>query len=83
MKRAWMLQGLVVAGWVAGAPAFGAEHENDLPEDAFLEFLGGFEDADGEWVDPMSLAELDANADSAEGEARIKAEPDGEENDEG
>lgn len=61
MGRIRMLQGLAVLGWFAGAPALASEEpEQELPGDAFLEFLGGFETADGDWVDPVSLAELDA-----------------------
>lgn len=60
MKRARMLQGLAIAGCFAAAPALGTEQDAP-PEDAFLEFLGGFETADGEWVDPMALAGLDSS----------------------
>lgn len=61
MKPAWFWQSLAVAGWFASAPALSADESSDPPEDAFLEFLGGFETADGEWVDPVALAELDTD----------------------
>ncbi len=79
MIRARVLQGLALASWVASAPALAADEQGEaLPEDAFLEFLGGFETADGDWVDPMSLAELDADGESSgdDGASRERDEDD-------
>ncbi len=32
-----------------------AADESDLPDEAFLEFLGSWEDAQGNWLDPIEL----------------------------
>ncbi len=60
LKRAWMLHALAMAGCLAAPAASGAEQDAP-PDDAFLEFLGSFETADGDWVDPLTLAGLDRN----------------------
>lgn len=60
LKSAWMLHGLAMAGCLAATAVNGAEQDAP-PDDAFLEFLGGFETADGDWVDPVTLAGLDRN----------------------
>ncbi|NNF51583.1 MAG: hypothetical protein HKN59_04010 [Gammaproteobacteria bacterium] len=73
MKPTSLLKGLAAAGCIAVGSVASAE-QDVLPEDAFLEFLGGFETADGDWVDPMSLAELDGDTD-----AEVKRESDDEE----
>ncbi len=80
MKPASLWQSLAVAGCVASSPALAADDSSDPPGDAFLEFLGGFETADGEWVDPVALAELDTDAITAGSDDA--AEVDGDEDDE-
>lgn len=50
MRAEWML-----AAWLAAMAAA-------PPDPELLEFLGTFETADGEWVDPLALAELDEDA---------------------
>lgn len=75
MKRAWVLHGLAVAGWVAGAPAYAAQPDTEMPDDALLEFLGGAESVDGEWLDPLLLADLEAKNKLAEGGRENSADP--------
>lgn len=85
LNRVKLLHGLAMLGCFAAAPAPGAE-QDALPEDAFLEFLGGFETADGDWVDPMSLAGLDSSdaqfsesdAESGSGEEETRGEDEDE-----
>lgn len=59
LKRMRLIQSLAAVSCFAVGGAAGAESDA-TPDDAFLEFLGGFETEDGDWVDPMSLAELDS-----------------------
>lgn len=77
MKRARMLHGLAVLGCFATASALATEQDAP-PDDAFLEFLGGFETADGDWVDPMTLAGLDSS-DEHSAERKSDAAETGEE----
>ena len=37
------------------AATFGRADDADLPDEAFLEFLGTWEDAQGNWLDPLEL----------------------------
>ena len=60
LNRASLLRSLAALGCIAIGAAAAAENDAP-PDDAFLEFLGGFETADGEWVDPRSLAELESS----------------------
>lgn len=78
MTRARFFQGLAVLGSLAGAPVLAEEPGEAPPEDAFLEFLGGFETADGDWVDPLSLAELEPDGATAgeDGDSRERDEDD-------
>ncbi len=45
-------------------------HATDFADEAFLEFLGSFDDGEGNWLDPSELMQIEA-AD----EAVDKAEP--------
>jgi len=46
----------VLLAWAsAGAGAATANNKEQLPDLELLEFLGSFETADGEWVDPMEI----------------------------
>lgn len=58
LRRFGLLRSLALAGCMATS-AGAAEDQASPPDDALLEFLGGFETADGEWVDPMTLAGLE------------------------
>ncbi len=63
LKRVSAWRGWVVAGCLLAAPAHAAETAETpepLPEDEFLEFLGDWEAVDGEWIDPVALAELES-----------------------
>lgn len=37
----------------------GFAQDEELPDDDFLEFLGEWESADGDWVDPLEFAEYE------------------------
>ncbi len=82
MKRARMLRWLALAGCLAGTPAFAAEPEEEAPDDAFLEFLAGWEAVDGELIDPVALAELEADGKLADSGIRKPKDVGGDENDE-
>ena len=52
---------LGLLGLLPLSPEAMAEAEADAPDLALLEFLGGWEDPDGEWIDPLQiLDEMDA-----------------------
>lgn len=53
---------LLLLGLLPFVPAFaGAATDDDSPDLALLEFLGEWEDSDGEWLDPLQMLEtLDA-----------------------
>lgn len=82
MKRARMLRSLAAVGCFVAGSAAAAETTAAPPEDAFLEFLGGFETADGEWVDPMALAELEVDGEPDNGRETQGVENDGGKEDE-
>ena len=82
MKPVRMLQGLALAGCLAGTPAFSAQPEDEGPDDAFLEFLAGWEAVDGELIDPVALAELEADGKLADSGIRKPKDVGGDENDE-
>ena len=47
---------LLLACWLAAAAADSGEAaEEAAPDRGLLEFLGRYEDAEGNWVDPLSL----------------------------
>lgn len=46
----------VVLLWcMAGSAGYAQTEEHEEIDMAFLEFLGAWEDEDGQWVDPLSL----------------------------
>jgi len=51
-----MLLGLSLL-WGGGLPADQTGAEEGAPSIELLEFLGGFETPEGEWFDPLQLAE--------------------------
>lgn len=64
MLHYWLLLGLVVTADEREKPIDRAPLDAPIerPSLALLEFLGSFENADGEWVDPLSLpVELDSD----------------------
>lgn len=67
MKRVSMLQGLAIASCLVGGPASAAAPEAEMPDDTFLEFLGDWESVDGEWIDPVGLADFEAEDKLADG----------------
>lgn len=46
----WLMLGLLTALYGTAIAA-----EEELPSDEFLEFLGSFETAKGEWIDPTDF----------------------------
>ena len=82
VKRGSMLQGLAIAGCLAGSPAYAAQDEGEIPEDALLEFLGGWESVDGELIDPVALADLEAEGRLADRDTRKAGDADGDDEDE-
>ena len=48
---------ILFAYLILNLAALEVEADSDRPSKAFLEFLGSFENVDGEWVDPLSLPE--------------------------
>ncbi len=61
---------LGVLGLLSLSPGVMAEEDTQAPDLALLEFLGSWEDADGEWIDPLQM--LDAL--EAEGTSAMPAE---------
>lgn len=46
-----------------------SEQANELPDDEMLDYLGQWQQVDGEWVDPMQLQEISMiEQDSSKGE---------------
>lgn len=80
MKRTRILQGLAIASWLVGVTGHAAQAEDEMPDDAFLEFLGGWESVEGEWIDPTALADLEAEGKLAD--SGIKSAEDVDEDDE-
>ena len=39
-------------------------HATDFADEAFLEFLGSFEDGEGNWLDPSELMQIEAAEDA-------------------
>lgn len=74
MKRVNLLHGIAIAGWLVAMPGNAASPEEDLPGDAFLEFLGSWETVDGEWIDPVELAELGADKKVVDDGAKVAEE---------
>ena len=50
---------LAILAWVFSGELGIAQEVNEPPDDALLEFLGEWESADGEWVDPLEFAEFE------------------------
>jgi hypothetical protein len=49
--------------------AMSAELKTELPDDDLLDYLGQWQQVDGEWVDPMQLQEISMiEQDSSKGE---------------
>lgn len=79
VKRSLMLNGFAALSCLVCPAVSGDESENDTPDDAFLEFLGTWENSDGEWIDPLALADIDASRQAA-GTGDDQQEDVGEEN---
>ncbi len=49
---------LLALGLLSLSPAvMAADEDREAPDLALLEFLGSWEDADGEWIDPVQMLE--------------------------
>ncbi|MEM7283170.1 MAG: hypothetical protein AAF438_16255 [Pseudomonadota bacterium] len=49
---------LAVLALLFGSDVVLAQDQEDIPDDAFLEFLGEWE-SDGEWVDPLEFEQFE------------------------
>ncbi len=50
----WRILLLGIAGLLIAAPV-PAQDETPMPDEALLEFLGTWEDDDGNWIDPLEF----------------------------
>lgn len=65
----------VICVWLIGTTAIAATDnvsEEQIPDIAFLEFLGSFEDPDGKWIDPMEIDSMINEEKTAISSATIK-----------
>ena len=54
---------------LASTQAVASEQTTELPNDEMLDYLGQWQQVDGEWVDPMQLQEISMiEQDSSKGE---------------
>jgi len=60
-------------GLLSLSPGVMAEEDSQAPDLALLEFLGSWEDTDGEWIDPLQM--LDALEAEQEGKEGAPAQP--------
>ncbi len=66
------LSWLGVLGLLSLPPGVMAEEDTQAPDLALLEFLGSWEDADGEWVDPLQLLDVLEAEDTPATPAEVK-----------
>jgi len=53
--------------------AMSAEQETEFPDDELLDYLGRWEQVDGDWIDPMQLQEISMiEQDSSKGDRNEK-----------
>jgi len=53
----------------ATSQVMSAEQQTEFPDDELLDYLGRWEQVDGEWIDPMQLQEISMiEQDSSKGE---------------
>lgn len=54
---------------LASTQAMASEQTTELPDDEMLDYLGQWQQVDGEWIDPMQLQEISMiEQDSSKGE---------------
>lgn len=58
--------------WTALALCAATGRAADFADEAFLEFLGSFDDGEGNWLDPTELMQADAAYRAARSEAQAR-----------
>lgn len=73
----WLIAVMLVLTRWAGATTPGADStaESPPPSKEMLLYLAEFEDADGQWVDPLEVTRQDGVATTTQPDAPVRAEP--------